>query len=52
MTLVLTVVQYVALSAINRRRDRDNPSPEEYTQEMKAEERDLGDGASFFRFTV
>ncbi|KAK5046504.1 hypothetical protein LTR84_008307 [Exophiala bonariae] len=52
MTLILTVFQYFVLSAINRRRDRDNPKPEEYTQEMKDQERDLGDDASFFRFTV
>lgn len=52
MTLILTVFQAVVLSAINRRRDRDNPRPEEYTQEMKDQEKDLGDDATFFRFTI
>jgi hypothetical protein len=52
MTLILTVFQYFVLSAVNRRRDRENPKPEEYTQEMKDQEKDLGDDASFFRFTI
>lgn len=52
MTITLVVLQYIILSAINRKRDRDHPKPEEYTEEMKAAERDLGDNASFFRFTL
>ncbi|KEF63294.1 uncharacterized protein A1O9_01271 [Exophiala aquamarina CBS 119918] len=52
MTVSLTIIQYIVLGAINRRRDRDHPKPEAYTQEMKAAERDLGDNASFFRFTL
>lgn len=52
MTVTLTILQYIVLGAINRRRDRDNPKPETYTNEMKAAERDLGDNATFFRFTL
>jgi len=52
MTVTLTIIQYIILGAINRKRDRDHPKPETYTEEMKAAERDLGDNASFFRFTL
>lgn len=36
----------------NRRRDREYKKPEEYTIEEKALEREKGDDATFFRFTV
>lgn len=36
----------------NARRDAKYGPPEEYTAAQKAEEREKGDAASFFRFTV
>ena len=36
----------------NARRDAKYKRPEEYTAEEKAEEREKGDDATFFRFTI
>jgi hypothetical protein len=52
LSLVLIVVQYFALSAVNRRRDAENQDPALYTEEQKSVEMDKGDGASYFRYTV
>lgn len=52
MSVAGIIFNYIHLSAINRRRDRENPKPEDYTPEMKALEVDKGDHASFFRYAI
>lgn len=52
LSLVLVIVQFFALSAINRKRDAENRSPNEYTIEQKNAEMDRGDDASYFRYTI
>lgn len=52
MSVILIIFQFFHLGAINRRRDRENPKPEDYTPEMKALEVDKGDRATFFRYAL
>jgi len=52
MSLTLIVVQFFALSAINRKRNAENRNPKEYTTEEKYGEMDKGDNASYFRYTI
>jgi len=52
MSLVLIIFQIFILKRINKSRDDNNPRPEDYTSEQKKAEMDLGDRASFFRYTI
>jgi len=51
-SLILVIIQMFLLKRINKSRDAKNPRPEEYSMEQKKSEMDLGDGASFFRYTI
>jgi hypothetical protein len=53
MSTVLCVLMSTYLRRENGRRDaRNNKKPDEYTEEEKHKERELGDNASYFRYTV
>jgi hypothetical protein len=52
MSLVLCVFMTIYLRRENARRDREYKAPSEYTLEEKLAEREKGDNASFFRYTV
>ncbi|KAJ5038641.1 uncharacterized protein L3040_006322 [Drepanopeziza brunnea f. sp. 'multigermtubi'] len=52
MSFILILAQMAILKFINKRRDKDHPHPSTYTTEMKVAERDNGDQASFFRYTI
>jgi hypothetical protein len=53
MSTVLCIIMTIYLRRENARRDQVNPKkPSEYTAEEKYAERQLGDNASFFRYTV
>lgn len=52
MALVLSVIMTVYLRRENARRDREYKPPAEYTEEEKAAEREKGDYATFFRYTI
>lgn len=52
LALVLCVFMTFYLRRENRRRDREYGSPEDYTEEQKELERDKGDNATFFRYTI
>ncbi|KAH6662905.1 major facilitator superfamily domain-containing protein [Plectosphaerella plurivora] len=52
LALVLCVAMTAYLRYENKRRDRAHPAPESYTDEQKALEREKGDNASFFRYTI
>jgi sugar phosphate permease len=52
MSLILIVLQMFILSSINKKRDREHGRPEDYSVEAKRAEMDLGDQASFFRYTI
>lgn len=52
MALVLSVIMYVYLKRENARRDREYKPPSEYTEEEKVAEREKGDYATFFRYTL
>ena len=56
MSLVLSIFMHIYLRRENARRDRlaleNNLQPEDYTEEQKHAERDKGDYASFFRYTI
>ncbi|KAG9235966.1 major facilitator superfamily domain-containing protein [Amylocarpus encephaloides] len=56
MSLVLSVCMHFYLKTENARRDRwaieHNMHPGNYTEEQKVAEREMGDNATFFRYTV
>ncbi|KAG8803411.1 hypothetical protein FRC17_006182 [Serendipita sp. 399] len=57
MSAILSLIMTIYLRRENARRDRvakENgwPAPENYTEEMKEAEREKGDHASFFRYTI
>lgn len=52
MSLVLSVIMTLYLRRENARRDREYKHPDEYTAEEKWTEREKGDNATFFRYTV
>ncbi|KAB5517365.1 high-affinity nicotinic acid transporter [Coniochaeta sp. 2T2.1] len=52
MACVLSVFMTLYLRRENVRRDREYKAPAEYTEEEKALEREKGDNATFFRYTV
>ncbi|KAL3425445.1 high-affinity nicotinic acid transporter [Phlyctema vagabunda] len=52
MSFVVTLIMTTYLRRENARRDREYTSPELYTEEQKLAERDRGDYASFYRYTI
>jgi hypothetical protein len=56
MSAVLTIFMSLYLRRENARRDKwgveNNMLPESYTEEQKLAEREKGDNATFYRFTV
>lgn len=52
MSCVLSIFMTIYLRKENARRDRENKPLVEYTEEEKHAEREAGDDATFFRFTV
>jgi hypothetical protein len=56
MSAVLTIFMSLYLRRENARRDawavENNMLPENYTEEQKKEEREKGDYATFYRYTV
>ncbi|KAH8898844.1 MFS general substrate transporter [Thozetella sp. PMI_491] len=49
---ILSVVMTIYLRRENARRDAEYKAPSEYTEEEKHAEREKGDNATFFRYTV
>lgn len=52
MALILSVCMTIYLRRENARRDREYKPPSEYTEEEKNAEREKGDYATFFRYTI
>jgi hypothetical protein len=52
MSTVLCIIMTIYLRRENARRDGEHKSPSEYSVEEKALEREMGDDATFFRYTV
>lgn len=52
MALVLSIFMTIYLRRENARRDREYKPPSEYTEAEKLAEREKGDSATFFRYTV
>jgi len=52
MSTILQTIMTTYLRRENARRDREYKKPEEYTEAERYAERDKGDYASFFRYTV
>jgi hypothetical protein len=52
MALVLSIFMTIYLRRENARRDREYKAPSEYTEEERVAEREKGDNATFFRYTV
>jgi hypothetical protein len=52
MSFVLTAFMTVYLRRENAKRDAMGMKPEDYSDEQKEADRDKGDDASFFRYTV
>lgn len=52
MSAMLSACMTIYLRRENARRDREYKSPCEYTEEEKYAEREMGDNATFFRYTV
>jgi hypothetical protein len=52
MALCLSVYMTLYLRRENARRDREHKPPSEYTEEERVMEREKGDDATFFRYTV
>ncbi|KAK4097550.1 MFS general substrate transporter [Parathielavia hyrcaniae] len=52
MALVLSVLMMIYLRRENARRDREYKPPSEYTEEERVAEREKGDNATFFRYTM
>lgn len=52
MAMVLSIFMTLYLRRENARRDREYKPPSEYTEEERIAEREKGDNATFFRYTV
>jgi hypothetical protein len=52
MSTVLCTLMTIYLRRENARRDREYKAPSEYTEAEKVGEREKGDNATFFRYTV
>jgi len=52
MALCLSIFMTIYLRRENARRDREYKPPSEYTEEERYAEREKGDNATFFRYTV
>lgn len=52
MSCVLSICMTIYLRRENKRRDAIHKNPEEYTRAEKELEREKGDNATFFRYTV
>jgi len=52
MALILSLFMHIYLKRENARRDREYKPPSEYTEEERFAEREKGDNASFFRYTI
>ncbi|KAL0258437.1 hypothetical protein SLS55_007613 [Diplodia seriata] len=52
MSAILSTFMTLYLRKENSRRDAEHKRPEEYTEDEKTREREKGDGATFFRYTV
>lgn len=52
MSMILCIIMTIYLRRENARRDREYKAPSEYTEAEKEAEREKGDNASFFRYTV
>ncbi|KAF9888482.1 hypothetical protein FE257_008589 [Aspergillus nanangensis] len=52
MSTILSIIMTIYLRRENARRDREYKNPEEYTVEERLLEREKGDNATFFRYTV
>jgi len=52
MALCLSLFMTIYLRRENARRDREYKPPSEYTEEERIAEREKGDNATFFRYTV
>ncbi|KAK4444591.1 putative high-affinity nicotinic acid transporter [Podospora aff. communis PSN243] len=52
MALCLSVFMTIYLRRENARRDREYKPPSEYTEEERYAEREKGDNATFFRYTI
>lgn len=52
MACCLTIFMTLYLRKENARRDREYKAPEEYSEDEKVAEREKGDNATFFRYTV
>jgi hypothetical protein len=52
MAFVLSIFMTIYLRRENARRDREYKPPSEYTEEERIAERERGDNATFFRYTV
>lgn len=52
MSTILSVFMTVYLRRENARRDREYKAPSEYTEAEQLLEREKGDNASFFRYTI
>lgn len=52
MAMILSIFMTLYLRRENARRDREYKPPSEYTEEERIAEREKGDNATFFRYTV
>lgn len=52
MSMILCIVMTVYLRRENARRDREYKALSEYSLEEKVAEREKGDSATFFRYTI
>lgn len=52
MSTTICTIMTIYYRRENARRDREYKKPEEYTTAEKTAEREKGDAATFFRFTV
>lgn len=52
MSCILSIFMTIYLRRENARRDREYKAPSEYTREEMELEKEKGDNATFFRYTV
>lgn len=52
MSTTVCTTMTIYYRRVNASRDKNNKNPEDYTSEEKSLEREKGDSASFFRYTV
>ena len=52
MAMVLSIFMTIYLRRENARRDREYKPPSEYTEDERLAERERGDNATFFRYTI